>query len=112
MKSLPFYYGWVIVFVAALVQFASAPGQTYVVSIFIEPMITEMGWSRTLFSSMYAIASLSAALFMIVVGRSLDMFGTTRTLTALIVLMGLATICMSDEDYEWKLVIGFASIPL
>ena len=110
MKSLPFYYGWVIVFVAALVQFASAPGQTYVVSIFIEPMITEMGWSRTLFSSMYAIASLSAALFMIVVGRSLDRFGTRRTLTTLIVLMGLATIWMSAMDSEWKLVIGFASI--
>ena len=110
MKSLPFYYGWVIVFVAALVQFASAPGQTYVVSIFIEPMITEMGWSRTLFSSMYAIASLSAALFMIVVGRSLDRFGTRRTLTTLIVLMGLATIWMSAVDSEWKLVIGFASI--
>ena len=33
-KLIPFYYGWIIVGVAGLAHFCSAPGQTYVISIF------------------------------------------------------------------------------
>ena len=42
-QRLPFYYGWVIAGVSWLVIFTSAPGQTYVVSIFVEPVIHDMG---------------------------------------------------------------------
>lgn len=73
-------------------------------------MIEEMGWSRSTFSSMYSAASLSAAAFMIVIGRSIDRFGARRTLATLVVLMGLVTIWMSTVDSEWKLLIGLAGI--
>ena len=73
-------------------------------------MIEEMGWSRTTFSSMYSAASLSAAVFMIVIGRAIDRFGARRTLATLVVLMGLVTIWMSTVDSEWKLLIGLAGI--
>ena len=35
ITSTPFYYGWVILVVAGITHFTSAPGQTYVVSIFL-----------------------------------------------------------------------------
>lgn len=41
--SLPFqtrfFYGWIIVFVSAMGIFFSGPGQTYSVSVFVDPLI-------------------------------------------------------------------------
>ena len=48
VRSFPFYYGWIILPAAALATFMSAPGQTYGVSVFIDPMIDDLGWSRNL----------------------------------------------------------------
>ena len=59
---------------------------------------------------MYSVASLSAAVFMILIGKSIDRFGARRTLSTLVVLMGLVTIWMSTVDSEWKLLIGLAGI--
>ena len=38
---VPFFYGWLILPVAALSLFISGPGQTYGVSIFVDPMIKD-----------------------------------------------------------------------
>ena len=110
IKSLSFYYGWVIVAIAGLAHFSSAPGQTYVSSIFLEPMIEDLNWSRTLFSGMYTAGSLTAALFMILVGKSLDRIGSRKMLVVLCVLMGFACIWMSGVSTEWQLLIGFAAL--
>ena len=110
IKSLSFYYGWVIVAIAGLAHFSSAPGQTYVSSIFLEPMIEDLNWSRTLFSGMYTAGSLTAALFMILVGKALDRIGSRKMLVVLCVLMGFACIWMSGVNTEWQLLIGFAAL--
>ena len=110
IKSLSFYYGWVIVAIAGLAHFSSAPGQTYVSSIFLEPMIEDLNWSRTLFSGMYTAGSLTAALFMILVGKALDRIGSRKMLVVLCVLMGFACIWMSGVSTEWQLLIGFAAL--
>ena len=110
IKAFPFYYGWVIVAVAGVTHFASAPGQTYVSSVFLEPMIQEMNWSRTLFSGTYTLASLSAAALMIVVGKALDRFGSRKTMVVLCVSMGIAAIWMSGVKTGWQLFLGFAAL--
>ncbi len=108
--STPFYYGWVILAVAGITHFTSAPGQTYVASIFLEPMIEDMGWSRTVFSGLYTAGSMTAAFFMVAVGKALDRFGARRTLAILCILMGFAAIWMSGVDAKWKLYVGFAAL--
>lgn len=108
IKVIPFFYGWVILFVAALVHFSSAPGQTYVSSIFIDHMIDDLGWSRTTFSSLYTAGSMTAAIFMVAAGRALDKFGARKTLTTLCLMMFLATFWMSGVDSLWKLFVGYA----
>ena len=110
ITSTPFYYGWVILVVAGITHFTSAPGQTYVVSIFLEPMIDDMGWSRTVFSGLYTAGSMTAALFMVAVGKALDRFGARKTLAILCVLMGFAAIWISGVDAKWKLYVGFAAL--
>ncbi|HLF71137.1 MAG TPA: hypothetical protein VI759_03160 [Dehalococcoidia bacterium] len=41
-----FYYGWVIVAVAGLINVASSPLNTAVFSFFVDPMSDDLGWTR------------------------------------------------------------------
>ena len=107
---LPIFYGWLILPVASLAIFVSGPGQTYTVSIFVDPIIEEMGWSRTLVSSMYTAGSLSAAASMILVGRLLDRYGARIMLTIVGILFGLAVISMSRIHHPLELYLGFAAL--
>ncbi|SIS84573.1 MFS transporter [Salimicrobium salexigens] len=70
-----FYYGWAIVFVAALSVFFSGPGQTYSNSIFIDYYIEDFGFSRSTVSGLYSAATLVAGITLFTVGRMVDRFG-------------------------------------
>lgn len=70
-----FYYGWFILIIAGFGVFFSGPGQTYSNSQFIDEYIHDFGWSRSLVSSVYSIATLLAGFLMIFVGRFIDRFG-------------------------------------
>ncbi|MDE2765647.1 MAG: MFS transporter [Chloroflexota bacterium] len=106
----PFYYGWVILGVAALGIFASGPGQTYNFSVFLDPVIEETGWTRTQITGLYAAGSLTAAVLIIGVGRLLDRYGARVVLSAVVALFGLAALWMSRVDTPLDLYLGFAFI--
>jgi len=107
---MPFFYGWVVVAASALAQFISGPGQTFLISVFIDPVISELGWSRTLVSSLYTAGSLTAGVAVIFVGRLLDRYGARIMLLAVGVLFGLAALWMSTVDHPVKLYVGFAAL--
>lgn len=69
------YYGWYMVMVAALGYFFSGAGQTYSNSTFIDYLIEDFNWSRTEVSGIYSIATFTAGIIMILVGRFVDKFG-------------------------------------
>ena len=110
VTKTPFFYGWVILGVSALAIFISGPGQTYSVSIFVDPIVSDMGWSRTMVSGLYTAGSLTAGAVMILVGRLLDKYGARIMMTAVCILFGLAAIWMSMVDHPLKLYAGFAAI--
>ena len=70
-----------MVLIAAWGVFLAGPAQTYGVSVFVDPMLEEFGWSRSLISSAYAIATLVGAVGVILTGRLLDRYGHRRVLT-------------------------------
>jgi MFS family permease len=109
---LPFFYGWVILPSAALALFVSGPGQTFAVSVFIDPLIEEFGWSRTAVSGLYTAGSLTAAGAMFGVGWMLDRFGARLMLTGISLLMGLALLWMSTVDNQLELYAGFTALRL
>ena len=41
-------------------MFMSGPGQTFVVAIFVDPIIEDTGWSRTTVSAVYSAGSICA----------------------------------------------------
>ena len=108
----PFFYGWVIVGLAALTMFFSGPGQTYSVSTFIDSYIGEFGWSRSTVSGMYSMGTLAAGFFMGFVGNFFDRKGHRFMTPVIALLMGLACFGMSFVGTPVALMAGFFSIRL
>lgn len=108
----PRYYGWTILGVAIVAVFISSPGQTYVISVFIDPIQRDTGWSRTLVSGLYTAGSLTAAAGMFVVGRLMDRFGSRATLTMVSLLFGAAALWMSQVSQPFHLYVGFVFLRL
>ena len=96
--------------VAGMGMFASGPGQTYAVSLFVNPIIEELGWSRTTVSGLYTAGSLTAAATMFIVGRLLDRYGARVMLPVVVSLFGFALIFMGNISQQWHLYAGFAAI--
>ena len=103
----PFYYGWLILFVAALGLFFSGPGQTYSISIFINHYIEKFNWSRSLISSFYSIATLISGLILTFIGRYIDRLGHRKMTTVISVLFGLVCIWMSFVFNRFMIFVGF-----
>ncbi|MEX0761398.1 MAG: MFS transporter [Dehalococcoidia bacterium] len=91
-------------------MFASAPGQTYTFSVFLNPVIEELRWSQTLITTLYFFGSLTAAGLIVFVGRMLDRFGPRIMLVAVAVVFGLAALWMSRVDHPFEMYAGFAAI--
>jgi MFS family permease len=102
-----FYYGWVIVFMAGLTVFFSGPGQTYSVSIFIDSYIRDFGWSRSLVSSMYSIATLAAGTMLFLIGKSIDKHGHRIMSVFIPGVLGAACMWNSFAVKPWMLFAGF-----
>lgn len=108
----PFFYGWVIVAVAALGIFFSGPGQTYSVSVFVDPLMSHFGWSRSLVSTLYSVGTLCAGIAMPWMGRQVDRFGHRRMLPLVAGGLALACLLMSMVINPVMLLIGFAFVRL
>ncbi len=106
----PFFYGWVILAVCSLSLFISGPGQTYSISLFVDPIIADLGWSRTLVSGLYTAGSLTAGAVMIMMGRLLDRYGARTMMTLVGVLFGFAALWMSSVEHPIELYAGFTAL--
>jgi len=76
---------------AFVAMFASAPGQSYVIAVFVDELLAGTGLSRTAFSTLYALATVVSATSMVVLGRAADRFGLRAAW--LLVSLGLAIAC-------------------
>ena len=102
------HYGWVILGVGTFGSFMTLPGQTAGVSVFFDPITTELGISRTSASIAYAAGTLAGILPAPAIGRWIDRRGPR--LTATIIAVGLALACafMACVQSALTLLIGFA----
>ncbi|WP_208591182.1 MFS transporter [Gracilibacillus suaedae] len=107
-----FYYGWVIVAIAAFGVFFSGPGQTYSNSIFVDEYIATFGWSRSEVSGLYSVATLIAGFVMMLVGRFIDRFGQRTMMVTVGTLLSLACFFNSIVSTMWMFVVGFFLIRL
>ncbi len=108
----PVYYGWVIAFVATLGMIMTSPGQTYIVSIFIEYFIEELAISRSVISTMYTGATLGGSFALPFVGRLIDRHGARRVVLVVCVAFGTACLYLGWVQNAIMLGAGFLAIRL
>lgn len=77
------FYGWRIVAYASLAVAATGPGQTAGVSLFVDPLIRDLGISRSAVSTAYLIGTLTGALALPWFGHALDRYGVRRTMAVI-----------------------------
>jgi MFS family permease len=93
--ALPFYYGWVNVFLAALAMVGTLPGRTQGLGLITEPLLRDLQIDRVSFARINLWATLIGALFSIGVGRLIDRFGSRIVLTVVAVLLASVVFGMS-----------------
>ena len=93
--ALPFYYGWVHVFIAALAMVGTLPGRTQGLGLITEPLLRDLQIDRVHFARINLWATLIGALFSIGVGRLIDRFGSRIVLTVVTVSLAAVVFGMS-----------------
>jgi MFS family permease len=104
----PRFSGGIMLALAGFAVFMSGPAQTYGVSAFVDPMLTELGESRSLFSTTYSIGTLVSALTLLVVGRQIDRYGSRLVMTLAAIVFAGALFFMSGVGGVLTLAIGFS----
>jgi MFS family permease len=104
------FHGWRIVTYASIAVVLTAPGQTAGVSPFIDPVMAELGLSRSAISTAYLIGTLLGAAAMPTVGRMIDKYGGRKTMLAIAVTFGAVLIGLSMVAEVVGLTAGFVGI--
>ena len=94
-RRLPFFYGWVILGCVCCAGFSRQGGAVATLTIFVEPMTQQFGWSRTAISGAVSLGGLLAAVTAPALGRLLDRKGARAVLCWAVLLTGLANAALS-----------------
>lgn len=104
------YYGWVMLAVSFIGMFATGPAQSFNVSIFVNPLIEELGASRTGISGAYAIGTLTAALGFSFVGRMIDRHGPRVAILTFVVAQGVVALIFPFATHIAALYVLFTAL--
>ena len=107
IPRLPFFYGWVILGCACCAGLSRQGGAVATLSVFVSPMTTEFGWSRTAISGAVSLGGLLAAVAAPSLGRLLDREGARLVLCVAILTTGLANLALSQTGSLWMFYVLF-----
>lgn len=102
--------GWTMLGISAAAQYMSAPGQSYSVAAFKDPMQAGLQISETDFSLAYACATVVSACLLPQVGRLVDRFGARIMLPIIAMGLGIGCWLMSQVDSLSSLYLGFGIV--
>jgi MFS transporter, OFA family, oxalate/formate antiporter len=92
---LPFFYGWIILGCLCCAGFARQGPAVATLSIFVEPLTREFGWSRTALSGAVSLGGVLAALSAPLIGPLLDRHGSRVALCLAVLVTGAAMMLLS-----------------
>jgi len=93
-----------------VLSFASAPGQSFLFSVFKPRILEELSLSETQFSLIYTLGTGFSALMVSVLGRSIDRFGLRSVLFIIALLFLCSCIGMSIARSFVPLLLALASL--
>ena len=92
---LPLFYGWIVLACLCCAGFARQGPAVATLSIFVEPLTREFGWSRTALSGAVSLGGLLAAIAAPLIGPVLDRRGSRLVLCAAVLVNGVALMLLS-----------------
>jgi sugar phosphate permease len=92
---LPVFYGWIVLGCLCLAGFARQGPAVATLSVFVEPLTREFGWSRTALSGAVSLGGLLAAIIAPWIGPLLDRQGSRLVLCAAVLINGAALMLLS-----------------
>ena len=100
--------GWIVV--AAATGLSIIFGIFFSFGVFLDPLISQFGWSSALTSFVFSVYSLSYSLGAIVTGRLADRYGVRGTIGLGGVLITMALVLSSRADAIWQLYLTFGAM--
>lgn len=91
----PFYYGWIIVAMAAVAMVATLPGRTFGLGLITEPLLRDLRIDHVSYGMMNLVATLIGSAFCLGCGALIDRLGSRVMLTATFALLGATVLAMS-----------------
>lgn len=110
VKNTPFFYGWIVLVSGTFGMIMTSPGQTYVISMFVDHFITDLSVDRTTVSALYTGATLAGSLALPTIGRFIDRHGSRKAVVVITLLFGLACLGMSRTAGMISLALGFVAL--
>jgi sugar phosphate permease len=92
---LPIFYGWVVLACLCCAGFARQGPAVATLSIFVEPLTREFGWSRAALSGAVSLGGVLAAIAAPLIGPVLDRQGSRLVLCAAVLVNGVALLLLS-----------------
>lgn len=96
-----------LLFFGVLQIFFSAPGQTFLVSLFVNAMFDDLEISKSLFAGIYSAATLSASLLLNPLGRLVDRYPPAWVVVSFSLLMSLGCVLLASASGVMMVFIGF-----
>jgi MFS family permease len=95
IARLPFFYGWVILACVCCAGYARNGPAVATLSVFVEPMLREFGWSRTELSGAVSLGGVLAALLSPMIGPVLDRQGARLMLCTAVLTTSASIMLLS-----------------
>lgn len=92
----PFFYGWVIVAMLMVATCIAAFSSQNITSLLVQPIIQDLGWSRTEMAAALTVAGLAGALLAPLAGFGVDRYGARVLMPGGALLMAGALLLMSN----------------
>src|SRR5438067_13288206 len=90
------FYGWVVLGCLCCAGFARQGPAVATLSIFVEPLTREFGWSRTALSGAVSLGGVLAAVMSPLIGPLLDRRGSRLVLCTAVLVNGVALLLLSQ----------------
>lgn len=107
------YYGWVLAVALGITETVSYGILSYAFPVFIAPMESELGWSRTAITGAFSLALLISGLAAVPTGRWVDRHGARGVMTcgsvvSVVVLVGWSQVSSLAAFYVLTTCLGLA----
>ena len=109
MKRPPFFYGWVIVAVSALLGFLGTGFYSYSRGVFLPSLAEDLAeGSRFAIAMGFSVAGVTGALISPYLGQLLDRFSPKRVILVGILVVALAyfLLALTDSLWQYYLIVG------